>query len=195
VAKEVSDIQYWIKMKEGNAKAFDFLLKKYTNQLLNYGYKFVKDEDFVKDCVQEVFIEIWKRKERLTDPESVKAYLLSSVRKKVFRESYRNASKDFEEWNNTNQNQFFEMSTEWLMISEENEDLLKEKIKRILDHLPKRQREAIYLQYFQNLSREEIAQTMEINQQSVSNLLQSAFKVFREKWKEISAILLIFQNS
>ena len=61
-----SDLQIWQQMKDGSEFALGNLMKMYFNPLLNYGYKFVKDEDFVKDCVQEVFIEIWKRRERLS---------------------------------------------------------------------------------------------------------------------------------
>lgn len=61
--------------------------------------------------------------------------------------------------------------------------------------MPKRQREVIYLQYYQNLTRDEIAKIMDINQQSVSNLLQAAFKSFRENWEILNIILVSFIKS
>jgi RNA polymerase sigma factor (sigma-70 family) len=186
-----NDLQNWVLMKEGNEGAFNALMRKYFNQLLNYGYKFVKDEDFVKDCVQEVFIEVWKRREKLSVPDSVKAYLLSSVRKKVVRENFRQNS-DKEEIDLEKTDFLVELSSEWALIQEETESQINDKINQILQELPKRQREVIYLQYYQNISRDEIAQTMDINAQSVSNLLQSAFKTFREKWVRISTILIYF---
>lgn len=185
-----SDLQLWIQLKNGSELALGKLIKKYFNPLQNYGYKFVRDEDFVKDCVQEIFIEVWQRRDRLSTPDSVRAYLLSSVRKRVLREGFRqHILKEEEPANLENNWQFAELPHERILMEEEHEAQLKHKINTLLNQLPKRQREAVYLQFYQNLEREEIAQIMDINPQSVSNLLQTAFKLFRENWQVIYALL------
>jgi RNA polymerase sigma factor (sigma-70 family) len=186
------ELQLWIQMKDGSEFALNKLIKLYFKVLLNYGYKFVKDEDFMKDCVQEVFIEVWKKREKLVIPDSVKAYLFSSVRRKVVREHKQYLGKAEYEVDVENNMEFSENSIEWSMIQEENDFEINEKVKKALNSLSKRQQEVIYLQYFQNLSREEISKIMEINNQSVSNLLQTAFKAFKESW--VSVILLIITN-
>ncbi len=189
----LADVKLWISLKEGNEMALSKLVKKFFNPLLNYGFKFVKDEAFVKDCVQEVFIEIWNRRERLSIPNSVKAYLLSCVRKKVVREGFRqNIIKSDEERNVENSIVQIDSSIEWSIIDQESQFEISEKVKKALFNLSKRQNEVLYLQYYQNLSREEIAIIMEINSQSVSNLLQSAFKSFKENWASLLLIALVF---
>jgi RNA polymerase sigma factor (sigma-70 family) len=174
------DVQAWEELKKGSETALAALIEKFFNVMKNYGYGFVPDEDFVKDCVQEVFIEIWKRRDRVSVPTSVKAYLLSSVRKRVQRESVRQkigkGSNDVSLENSIN---YVDFSHEWSIIQEENLNEITQKVNNSIQQLPKRQREVLYLQYFQNLSREEIADIMEINLQSVSNLLQAAFKSFK----------------
>ncbi|MVM30149.1 sigma-70 family RNA polymerase sigma factor [Spirosoma sp. HMF4905] len=186
-----TDIQLWEQLKNGNELAFGKLLAKYFNPLQNYGYKFVRNEDFVKDCVQEVFIEIWNRRDRISTPDSVRAYLLSCVRKRVLREGHRqhiireDASIDLE-----NELTFVEFSPEWLLIEQESVAETTHRIADALNKLPKRQREVIYLRYYQNLERDEIAAIMGVNPQSISNLLQAAFKNFRDNW----AGLLILVN-
>jgi RNA polymerase sigma factor (sigma-70 family) len=188
------DIQMWTHLKEGDEIALGKLIKKYFNHLQNYGFKFVKDEDFVKDCVQEVFIEIWQRREKIATPDSVKAYLLSCVRRKVVREGFRqHIIKDEDERNVESKTEDFDTSPEWLMIEQENMFEISEKVNKSISKLPKRQREVLYLQYYQNLNREEIAQIMDINSQSVSNLLQSAFKSFRENWIVVITFLGLWQ--
>ncbi|WP_428666148.1 RNA polymerase sigma factor [Runella sp.] len=185
-----SDLQLWIQLKNGNELALGKLIKKYFNPLQNYGYKFVRDEDFVKDCVQEVFIEVWQRRDRLSTPDSVRAYLLSSVRKRVVREGFRQQIiKEDEPVNLENDWNFAELSHERFLIDEESEAQLKYKVSSLLNRLPKRQKEAVYLQFYQNLEREEIAQIMDINPQSVSNLLQTAFRLFRENWQVVYTLL------
>jgi RNA polymerase sigma factor (sigma-70 family) len=146
----------------------------------------VRDEDFVKDCVQEVFIEIWQRRDRLSIPDSIRAYLLSSVRKRVMREGVRQQIiKEDTPADLENDRHFVELSHEWSLIEKENVVFLTEKVSNLLNRLPKRQREAVYLQFYQNLERDEIAQIMGIHPQSVSNLLQTAFKLFRENWQVV----------
>lgn len=178
-----TDIQLWQQLKNGSELALGKLLATYFNPLQNYGYKFVRNEDFVKDCVQEVFIEIWNRRDRISTPDSVRAYLLSSVRKRVIREGYRqriineDESADLE-----NDLNFVEFSPEWSLIEQESLAETTHRVAEALNQLPKRQREVIYLRYYQNLERDEIADIMGVNPQSVSNLLQAAFKTFRENW-------------
>lgn len=183
-----TDRHWWIEMKQGDEAALSLLIKKHFNSLLNYGYRFVKDADFVKDCVQDIFIEIWQRRETISIPDSVKAYLLSSVRKKVLRENYRQQMFR-EEPGSAEINERlagFDRSVEWVMIENETVSEIREKVRRSINRLSKRQQEVLYLQYFQNLNREEIAEIMNINLQSVSNLIQTAFSSFRNHWTTIA---------
>ncbi len=178
-----TDSQLWQQLKNGSELALGKLIKKYFNLLQNYGYKFVRNEDFVKDCVQEVFVEIWSRRQNISQPDSVRAYLLSSVRKKILRESIRQKiNADDEIINIENDLKFAEFSPELIIIEEENTQETIKKVSGLLNSLPKRQREVIYLRFYQNLERDEIAQIMGVNSQSVSNLLQAAFKTIRENW-------------
>lgn len=188
-----TDQQLWQQLKGGSELALGKLLAKYFNLLQNYGYKFVRDENFVKDCVQEVFIEIWNRREQISAPDSIRAYLLSCVRRRVLRESHRQRILK-EEWPTDLENDlsFVAFSPEWLLIEEERLADTTLRISDALNRLPKRQREVIYLRFYQNLERDEIADIMGVNAQSVSNLLQSAFKSFRENWVGLISLAVLF---
>ncbi|GAB3508678.1 RNA polymerase sigma factor [Emticicia fontis] len=190
-----TDSQLWQQLKSGSELALGKLLKKYFNLLQNYGYKFVRKEDFVKDCVQEVFVEIWTRRNTIAQPDSVRAYLLSSVRKKILRESVRQKiNQESEIIDIENDLNFVEFSPELQIIEEENTQENIKKISTLLNSLPKRQREVIYLKYYQNLERDEIAEIMGINSQSVSNLLQVAFQTIRENWSGLFIHYLFLIN-
>lgn len=191
-----SDRQLWIQLKAGSELAFSRIVKLYFRQLVNYGHKFVRDEEFIKDSVQEVFIEIWKRRDRINVPDSVKAYLLSSVRRKLYRVLSRQklVSGEFEV-DFANDSSLTEDPFEWMLIEAEEEKQIQAKVNVVLDELPARQREAVYLQYFQNMTREEIAETMGINPQSVSNLLQAAFKFIRTRWDTLTILCVMINSS
>jgi RNA polymerase sigma factor (sigma-70 family) len=190
-----NDSQLWQQLKNGSELALGKLIKKYFNLLQNYGYKFVRNEDFVKDCVQEVFVEIWSRRQNISQPDSVRAYLLSSVRKRILRESVRQKINGEDEIINIeNDLKFAEFSPELVIIEQENLEETIQKVAVLLNLLPKRQREVIYLRFYQNLERDEIAQIMSVNSQSVSNLLQAAFKTIRENWSGIIFHYLFLLN-
>ena len=190
-----NDSQLWQQLKNGSELALGKLIKKYFNLLQNYGYKFFRNEDFVKDCVQEVFVEIWSRRQNISQPDSVRAYLLSSVRKKILRESVRQKiNGENEIINIENDLKFAEFSPELVIIEQENTQETIQKVAVLLNLLPKRQREVVYLRFYQNLERDEIAQIMGVNAQSVSNLLQAAFKTIRENWSGIIFQYLLLLN-
>jgi len=187
-----TDAVLWQQLQKGSELALGKLINRYFNPLLNYGCKFIRDEAFVKDCVQEVFIEIWNRRDRISSPDSVRAYLLSSVRKRVLREGFRqqiirdDAPSDLE-----NDGTLTDFSPEWTIIEQESLAETTHRIADALAKLPKRQREVIYLRYYQNLERDEIAAIMQVNPQSVSNLLQAAYTSMRENWP---IVLLLITN-
>lgn len=190
-----NDSQLWQQLKNGSELALGKLIKKYFNLLQNYGYKFVRNEDFIKDCVQEVFVEIWSRRQNISQPDSVRAYLFSSVRRRILRESVRQKINGEEEIINIeNDLKFAEFSHELVIIEQENTQETIQKVAVLLNLLPKRQREVIYLRFYQNLERDEIAQIMSVNSQSVSNLLQAAFKTIRENWSGIIFHYLFLLN-
>lgn len=185
----------WQQLQRGSELALGKLINRYFNPLLNYGYKFIRDEAFVKDCVQEVFIEVWKRRDRITQPDSVRAYLLSSVRRRVLREGHRQQiNRDEQPADGENDGNQAEFSPEWTIIEQESLAETTQRIAEALNRIPKRQREVIYLRFYQNLERDEIADIMNVNPQSVSNLLQAAYLSIRENWSFFVWLTLYWQQ-
>jgi RNA polymerase sigma factor (sigma-70 family) len=150
--------------------------------LLNYGVRFYRDKEFVKDSVHDLFVEIWNRREHLSDVVSVKSYLLQALRKNIIRESGR--LKWFREADEISEKLNFdvEFNIETHFISREIETETLQKLQMELDKLTKRQREAIFLRFTQDLPYEEIASIMAINYRSVINLIHEAIKSIRQNW-------------
>ena len=131
----------------------------------------------IKDVIQEVLINIWEKRENLSEEVNVKAYLLSSFRRALHRKIKPDIRivdlQDYHygfDFNATVDND--------IIISEDARRRL-EFIKDILNALSPRQKEIVYLRFFANMSREEIAQTLSIAPQTVSNIIQIALKNLR----------------
>lgn len=185
------DLRLWKELVEGNDHALGQLMHCHFKALLNYGFKFVKDEAFVKDCIQEVFIDLWHSRERVTEPTHVKAYLLVSIRRKIARN--RRTMRLPGDPLHDDYAFSIEFSSEWWMIRDETLARKAQVVSEMLAALPVRQREVIYLKYYQELSREEISAMLNITPQTVSNLLQMAYGQLRKRFSPsaISALLVL----
>jgi RNA polymerase sigma-70 factor (ECF subfamily) len=183
--------QVWKDFKNGSKQAYFCIYTNYVNVLYNYGRKIINDKDLVEDCIQDLFLELWESKEKLSDTNSIKYYLMKALRIKLFKELNKQ-SKLFDKnaiSNNYDFNIVFSFEVE--LINEQLSVEQKKKLLNVLEKLSQRQKEAIFLRYFDDLEYEEIASIMSINYQSVHNLIYKAIKILRENLVvEISYLLL-----
>ena len=84
-----SDHTLWNQLRVGDEEAFSSLFERYYSTLVNYGKTLMSGEDRVKDCVQDVFVDLWTYRHKLNEAIVVKAYLISSVRKRIARFNQR----------------------------------------------------------------------------------------------------------
>ena len=179
--KQQTEIEQWLAFINGDIAAFDAIMTQYFRDLYQYGSKFSSDGEFVKDAIQDLFLYLWEHREHLAQTVSVKAYLMSSLRRRI----HRSKNGDFLDKSIVEESRLLEMefSVEDAFIEHEAAQHLSLHIKNVLTALPKRQKEIVYLRFFQNLDREQIAQVLNITPQTVSNTLQMAFKGMRRHWK------------
>ncbi len=186
-----TETKTWQAFQSGDRKAFEKLLNQYYPSLLNYGQRLVRDNDFAQDCLQDFFIDLWNRRENLDNPLSIKAYLISSYRRALFKEKTRN----FWHRNVTNLNEEHDIDVQFnietYLINNEIEHETLVKLKHHLSTLSKRQREVLYLRFNQELEYEEISQIMAINHHSAINLVYEALKLLRKNWVMTLLISLI----
>lgn len=185
----MSDKLLWNQLKAGKRQAFESIYRNNFVHLYNYGKKLSRDESLIEDCIQDLFIELWERRERLGETDAIKPYLLVSVRRKIINAA-KKLQKTISDQEPTDESFEAELSIDTLLIEGEEQQERSSQLKDALQQLSHRQREVIYLKYQQNMDYKDIAETMDINYQSVRNL---ASKAIRELSKYIGFIgLLIF---
>lgn len=180
----------WQSFKEGDRQAFDALLRQHYAMLLNYGLRLIADKTLVEDCLQDFFIDLWHKRENLGDAKVVHAYLLSSFRRRLFREKEK--TNRFRIVTETPDDYDFnvEFDIESELINKEQQQESFAKLQQHLSTLTKRQREAIYLRFYQGLEYPDIAQIMAINHHSAVNLVYDAIKLIRKNWVVFCLFLL-----
>jgi RNA polymerase sigma factor (sigma-70 family) len=177
-----TDSQWLQQLQQNDAQALASLMEKYYQDLYNYAAKFTRDEGLIKDCIQEVFISLWQRRQTALTILSPRYYLLRAVKNKVLKALYRNDQKGYP-FDLPDEYDFFqEFSIERILIEKQITEDKAEKLKRALSQLSKRQQEVIYLKFYQYLDQAQIAEQMDISRQSVYNLLHEAIQRIRSIW-------------
>jgi RNA polymerase sigma factor (sigma-70 family) len=183
IQEKSGEFALWQRFRAGEESALEQLMLDNFQLLFRYGTKYSRNDAYIKDCIQDLFLELWNRKQFLSEDISIKPYLMASLRRRLHRglSSQKWISPDAVDLDNS----CFEVefSVEDSLIREETTQAIAYEIKAHLDQLPKRQKEVVYLKFYEDLSRDEIAQVMGIHAQSVSNLLQAAFKQLKIGWK------------
>jgi RNA polymerase sigma factor (sigma-70 family) len=192
IHSSTDDAALWLAFRSGDNKALGILAERYFTTLKRYGLKFMVDETVVDDCIQDLFLELWQNRHKISQTASVKFYLLKSVRNSIIeylRYQKRFANEESLHWDTALPDHF---NAESLLIEQETLDSLVAQVNAQMSDLPKREREALYLRYFENLSVAEISDIMGVNKQSVSNFLQKALTKIRTKWLVTMVLSLFF---
>ncbi|MES2848983.1 MAG: sigma-70 family RNA polymerase sigma factor [Bacteroidota bacterium] len=145
--------------------------------LYNYAGKLLNDDALADDAVQELFIKIWQKRSSIGSLEKVKPFFFTALRRQILNQLRDIKSKQLKI--NAVPEPDIEFSQEEIIIKKEDDTGLKEKILQILNTLPERQREVIYLHFFEDMALAQVAEVMAINYQSVQNLKQRALQNMR----------------
>lgn len=173
----MDETQLWKGFLNADQNAFETLFRKYYKMLYLYGYKIVRNRQLLDDCIQDLFLELWTTKERLTEVTSVKGYLFKALKFKLNREVRKeNRFGEIEE----EPNEWFEASHESWLIEQQTDSEQKERLTHFMGQLTGRQQEAIYLRFYAQLSYDEIAEIMKLTYQAVVNLVYKSVKFLRE---------------
>ncbi|GAB4004003.1 sigma-70 family RNA polymerase sigma factor [Spirosoma migulaei] len=178
---EVLMAQLWVRFKADDEKAFDQLVEARYRLLFNYATRFTRDRDLIKDCVQDLFLELWNRRKAIVETPYVTIYLIKALRNNLLRKLRRETG-----WRSTTEEGIEAESMLTDDLTAENEWIAGEtlinteqSLRRAVAQLPKRQQEVVFLKFYEGLSNDDIAQVMEIEKQTVANFLYRAMNQLR----------------
>lgn len=168
----------WRRFRDDNKQAFETIYTTYFSVLFHYGYHIAPNEELVKDCIQTLFVELWRSRRSLSQTTSVKFYLLKAMRRKVYHslrkeEQYTTYIPSSDE-NDT------AFSPELELISQQADAHQQEMLRQAIEQLSHRQKEAITLLYIEGLSYPEISDMMSIKIRTVYNLVHTALDSLRK---------------
>lgn len=177
-------------LHDGNYDAFDCIYAMYAPRLLAYCRKMVGREEEAEDLVQEVFVALWRNRENIKNEVTLQPLLFTALRNRIINlwkaRINSKAYSDYVEFMNERQ---ATSGTPRIEYSEFEQVVL-----RCIASLPKTQSKVIRLSKFENLSNEEIADRLNLSQQTVKNALSVGLKTLRIMLDRVrqSRMLLFF---
>ena len=172
------DILLWKQIRRDDLVALSELYNIYIDALYSYGMKYTRDTDRVKDCIHDLFLDIYKYRKTLSDVTNVEYYLLKSLKRKVSK-PYFGKLKVIPSGVSTMNLMQIEDSVEQVIIKEETVSEYSSKLENALFNLPVKQREVIFFRYHMEKSYEEIALLTENTIESVRTIVYRAIKRLR----------------
>ena len=178
----------WSAFLAGDEQAFEAIFQAHYGELYAYGMRLTSDSELVKDCIQNLFQRWWQRRGTLPAVQEVKPYLFKSMRYEVvaalkaqrrrtlLQSSY---SQDFE----------VQYSPEDFVNTEQLSTEQHAQLLTALAGLSSRQREAIYLRFFNGFDYERISEIMGLAHQSARNLIYQGLKLLRQS---LTLVLLVW---
>ncbi|MFD2934257.1 RNA polymerase sigma factor [Spirosoma flavum] len=193
--RDLTPQELWQRFKAGDERALGELAREHYPSLYNYGLRVTTDSELVWDTIQDLFLELWDRRESVGNAVFVKTYLLKALRYKLLKirvQQYPPIHLDESE----PVKMPFVVSIEEEIIDNELHDEQARLLHQLMATLSKRQQEVLYLRFYQNLDNHEISHIMGMERQSVANLLHRTFKELRSQWSpHLFIFLLMFAQS
>jgi RNA polymerase sigma factor (sigma-70 family) len=181
-ADNAADQLLWKKLMNGDDEAYSRIYEGHIGELFSYGMRFTADRELIKDCIQDIFVNIYKNRFNLKVVENIKLYLFIALKNRLF--SVFEKDKQFYCIDSIEPVFSVDYSIEEEIIQNERLAEQRENIKCILGVLTPRQKEVIYYRYAKGMKISYICEIMNMNFQSVQNLLQRAIKKIHSTFVE-----------
>lgn len=183
----ILDKNLWANIANGDKESYSEAYIFYYKKLYNYGKKITVDIAMIEDSINEVFIMIWTNRSTFQEIVSPQAYIFSSFRYNILRKIKSAKLIQFSEEEQETEVQF---AVDSIIIQRETETALKERIEKALGQLTDRQREVIFLRFYEGLSYVEIAAVMNISVKATYKIMARALDQLKEVFS-ISTLLLL----
>ena len=156
----------WRNFKEGSNDAFEQIYNEYIDVLFRYGTKISRNEELVKDCIQQLFLELYSSRNRLSDPGNIEFYLLKALKRIIIhRETQEN--RYFEYQDSALPSFETELDIENRIVTSEQERSKLELLNEILNSLPSEKKELLFLKFYSGLNNQQIGDMTGIKSDNV----------------------------
>lgn len=169
----------WDAFRSGSREALDEIFRTHVSGLFTYGSKFTKDRETVLDCIQDLFVELWNRRQSISSTDCIRYYLLKGLRRRITRAIHGAKRVEAASQMAGYLDETIDFSAEHLLVAQETEQFTRARLRKAVEDLTRRQRESIHLKFFHGLDIPSIAAVMGLTEASVHTLVSQAVRALR----------------
>ena len=172
----------WQLLAEGEKQGLYACFDIFYDDLYRFGLAMYKNPELVKEGINNLFIELWKIKEKLSTVNNIQQYVLTTYKRVLYKTYvHYNSGIEFEELDEVAiESGYSEQSYEAILIASQHDEHLKKRLQNALSQLSPRQREIIKLRYFDQTSFAEIAVITGLTERTIYNTLYNGIKTLKE---------------
>lgn len=171
------------------------LFRRYYPNLLFYATRLIGDEE-AEDVVQDVFVELWKRKDSMEIGEQIQAFLyravytrsLNVLKHRIIKEKYSSAMEEI----NQKRAEFYQPHESNEIIKRIEDRELRQEIYSAINELPDKCKEVFKLSYLHDMKNKEIADVLGVSLRTVEAHMYKALKLLRSKLGHLWLTFLLF---
>jgi len=186
-----SDERLWLlALLKDDERALRFIFDRYYPTLLQDAWRIIGDTDAARDLVQDVFVELWKKRHEIAVHTSLRAYLRKAVINRTlnYLKSHRRIS-----WGLPDELQQLADTTDTDIYQKEQMESREARVRTAIESLPEKCRIVFSLSRFEQMSHKEIAEKLNISVKTIENQITKAMKVLREilmNYPDLSVIVI-----
>lgn len=184
----------WNKFREGDRRAFETIYNEFSDGLYAYGSKITSDCEMLKDCIQDVFIDIYKYGSDLRNPGSLEFYLFKTLKRNIIRKIKEQRGTEFTDIHSSTFQLKFELEER-----SERDELLDEELLQLQDQLKSlnpTQRELLFLKFNSGLSYVDIGKILDLKPDTVKKQVYRLLDYLRNRMSNnpIELLFIYFEN-
>ncbi len=187
----------WVNFLErGDEPSFSVIYNSHVDDLYSYGVSLGFQKEMCKDAIQDTFYKLYISRDNLHYIKNITAYIFKSFKHRLIDLSRKNIREETLE--SVTESFTVQVTVLDNIIDSENAEILKKKVSSLLDGLTTNQREVVYLKYMIGLEHKEIADVLDIREESARKLLYRTMEKLRQQVSEedfpesLSMLLLLF---
>jgi RNA polymerase sigma factor (sigma-70 family) len=167
----------WDAFRQGDGVAFERMYRQFNPVLINYGLKITPNRALVMDVVHDLFLYLWDHRATIGPTSSIRFFLYKSLRRSLTKQLIRAGRFNDAEPEDTDLPS--SNPPDHALLRGETEEERARHLAQRMAELPDRQREALFLRFYEGLEFEQVADVMAIQTRAVYKLLYRAFDTLR----------------
>jgi RNA polymerase sigma-70 factor, ECF subfamily len=171
-------------INRGDQGAFTELVDHYAKRLYFYALQYLGDRHSAEDIVQDLFMEIWKKRKSWHPNETLQGYLLQSIKNRCTRYAQKQRPLSGTSMQHASKQEFEDMISSAIdvqSVARIENTILQQEIMDAMQTLPERCGLIFRMHRFEGISQKDIARELNISVKTVGNQIQRAVNILHEK--------------